>query len=297
MGEAELARNNCDSELRAYERLADVFAHLLDQHTLEGMLRTFADAVEELVPCSGLVVYERDEADDELRAVLTRGSSNDDALRVPLVVRGRVTGALSIHREGTGEQFSDSELEFVARFADAAALVLDNARVRVRLAQLAQTDDLTGALNRRGFFEAAERELARATRDTTDTALLVVDVDDLKGVNDRHGHSLGDALLAQVAQTISSRIRRGDIVGRLGGDEFAVVLPGAGIDAAENLAHELENLLRQAVVETVSGIVVATASVGVAATDGRRSGVVRLLAQADVDMYRRKKKRKAERRR
>ena len=243
-----------------------------------------------------LVVFERDEAEDELRAVLSRGESSDDALRVPLVVRGRVTGALSIHREGKGDQFREDELEFVARFADAVALVLDNTRARARLAQLAQTDDLTGALNRRGFFEAAERELARATRDETDTALLVVDVDDLKGVNDRHGHSLGDALLAQVAQTIATRIRRGDIVGRLGGDEFAVVLPGAGMDAAEHLALELENLLRNAVVETLSGIVVATASVGVAATDGRRSGIVRLLAQADVDMYRRKKKRKASRR-
>ncbi len=149
-----------------------------------------------------------------------------------------------------------------------------------------------GALNRRGFFEAAERELARAGRDDTETALLVVDVDDLKGVNDRHGHSLGDALLAQVAQTLAGRTRRGDIVGRLGGDEFAVVLPGAGLEAAENLAQELENILRHAVVETLAGPVVATASVGVATTQGRRSGVVRLLARADVDMYRRKKKRK-----
>ena len=73
------------------------------------------------------------------------------------------------------------------------------------------------------------------------------------------------------------------------------MLPGAGLDAAENLAHELEHLLRNAVVETLSGPVVATASVGVAATDGRRTGVVRLLARADVDMYRRKKKRKSAR--
>src|SRR5204862_7408291 len=103
---------------------------------------------------------------------------------------------------------------------------------RARLAQLAQTDDLTGAMNRRGFFEAAERELARATRDGADTSLLVVDVDDLKTVNDRHGHSIGDALLIQVAQTLTRRTRRGDMVGRLGGGEVAVVIPGAGVGAA-----------------------------------------------------------------
>jgi diguanylate cyclase (GGDEF)-like protein len=295
MDEVQRVGNVNAVELRAYERIADVFARLLAEPTPEALLGAFADAIEQLVPSSGLVLLERNEAEDELTPVLMRGTRNDDALRVPLVAHGRVTGALSIHREGDDSEFRDEELEFIARFADAAALVLDNARARARLAQLAQTDDLTGALNRRGFFEAAERELARATREDTHTALLVVDVDDLKGVNDRHGHSLGDALLAQVAETLSSRTRRGDIVGRLGGDEFAVVLPGAGRDAAENLAHELEHLLRNAVIETLSGRIVATASVGVAATDGRRMGVVRLLARADVDMYRRKKRRKSSR--
>jgi len=295
MDEAQQVGNNNGVELRAYERIADVFVRLLGEQTPESLLRAFADAIEELVPCSGLVLFERNEAEDELTPVLERGEIGDDPLRVPLVAHGRVTGAVSIHREVDDVDLSDAEPEFIARFADAAALVLDNARARARLAQLAQTDDLTGALNRRGFFEAAERELARAMRDETETALLVVDVDDLKGVNDRHGHSLGDALLAQVAQTLSARTRRGDIVGRLGGDEFAVVLPGAGLDAAENLAQELEQLLGRAVVDTLSGPVVATASVGVAATDARRTGVVRLLAKADVDMYRRKKKRKSTR--
>ena len=73
------------------------------------------------------------------------------------------------------------------------------------------------------------------------------------------------------------------------------MLPGAGLDAAENLAQELEHILRHAVIETLAGPVVATASVGVAVTAGRRTGVVRLLARADVDMYRRKKKRKTRR--
>jgi diguanylate cyclase (GGDEF)-like protein len=209
-----------------------------------------------------------------------------------MVAHGSVNGSLTLFREETDRSFSDAEIRFVRRLADAAALALDSAKTRARLATLAQTDDLTGALNRRGFFEAAERELARATRDGSDTALLVVDVDELKRVNDRFGHSIGDALLIRVAETIMTRTRRGDIIGRLGGDEFAVVLPGAGIDAAENLAHELESLFHKSVIETDSGPLVPAASVGVAASEGRRTGVVRLLARADVDMYRRKRKRK-----
>jgi diguanylate cyclase (GGDEF)-like protein len=213
-------------------------------------------------------------------------------MTIPLVALGRIAGSLSVFR--AGPPFTEAEHRFVGRFADAAGLVLDSARTRAKLSQLAQTDDLTGMLNRRGFFDAAERELARASRESVDTALLVVDVDDLKRVNDRHGHSVGDELLARVAATISARTRRGDIIGRLGGDEFAVVLPGATQESAANLAEELESLLANAAVDSVTGKVRATASVGVAATGGTRASVVRLLARADVDMYRKKRKRKSE---
>lgn len=282
-----------EQELHAYERLAGLFASLLSEQTLESLLTTLGDAVESLVPCSGLILSELNEADRTMVPLVSRGSHlGGEVLKAAMVAHGSVNGSLSLFREEGDRPFSDAEIRFVRRLADAAALALDSAKTRARLAQLAQTDDLTGALNRRGFFEAAERELARATRDGGETALLVVDVDDLKTVNDRYGHSIGDALLVQVAHTLGGRTRRGDIVGRLGGDEFAVVLPGAGIEAAENLAHELESLLHHSVIETDAGRLTPAASVGVAATDGERTGVVRLLARADVDMYRRKRKRK-----
>ena len=294
LGEAKPDVDSSELELLAYERLAGLFASLLSEETLESLLTTLADAVEELVPCSGLVLSELNEANRTLVPLVSRGSQlGPTVLKAAMVAHGSVNGSLSLFRDEQNLPFSDAEIRFIRRLADAAALALDSAKTRARLAQLAQTDDLTGALNRRGFFEAAERELARATREGAETALLVVDVDDLKTVNDRYGHSLGDALLVRVAQTLAARSRRGDIIGRLGGDEFAVVLPGAGLDAAENLAHELENLLHNAVIETDEGSLVADASVGVAASDGRRTGVVRLLARADVDMYRRKRKRKA----
>ena len=295
MGETKREVHSSELELHAYERLAGLFASLLSEQTLESLLATLADAVVELVPCSGLVLSELNEADHTLVPLVSRGSQlGTEVLSAALVAHGSVNGSLSLFREEREAPFSDAEIRFIRRLADATALALDSAKTRARLAQLAQTDELTGALNRRGFFEAAERELARATRDGAETALLVVDVDDLKSVNDRYGHSLGDALLIRVAQTLAARTRRGDIVGRLGGDEFAVVLPGAGLDSAEHLAHELENLLHNAVIETDGESLVADASVGVAATDGRRAGVVRLLARADVDMYRRKRRRKAQ---
>jgi diguanylate cyclase (GGDEF)-like protein len=290
LGEFDVAVDYSEQELVAYSRLAGFFAQLLAGQTPEALAETIADAVSGLVPCAGLIVHELSEAKGQLTPLARYGDLDGDPLTIPLVAHGRIVGSLSVYRPGA--PFTDPEVRFVGRFADAAALALDNARSRARLSQLAQTDDLTGSLNRRGFFEAAERELARAGREGGETALLVVDVDDLKRVNDHLGHSYGDAVLAGVAETLRARTRRGDIIGRLGGDEFAVMLPGAGPHAAEHLADELQHLLSAATIDGPDGPVVSTASVGYASTDGARTGMVRLLARADVDMYRKKRRRK-----
>jgi diguanylate cyclase (GGDEF)-like protein len=292
LADTELERQS-ELDLVAYARLSGFFAQLLAGETPEALAETVAVAVRGLVPCSGVVVQHLNDATGALVPLASSGDAyGDESMTIPLVALGRVGGSLSVYRDGL--PFSDAEVRFVGRFADAAGLVLESARTRAKLSQLAQTDDLTGMLNRRGFFDAAERELARAAREGGDTALLVIDVDDLKHVNDRHGHSVGDELLARVAQTLAARTRRGDIIGRLGGDEFAVVLPGATIESAANLAEELEHLFANADVEGAGGPVFVTASVGVAATGGTRTGIVRLLARADVDMYRKKRKRKGE---
>jgi diguanylate cyclase (GGDEF)-like protein len=292
LGDTELERQS-ELDLVAYARLSGFFAQLLAGETPEALAETVAGAVRGLVPCSGVVVQDLNEATGALVPLALSGDAyGAESMTIPLVALGRVGGSLSVFRNGP--PFTDAEVRFVGRFADAAGLVLESTRTRAKLSQLAQTDDLTGMLNRRGFFDAAERELARAGREGGDTALLVVDVDDLKHVNDRHGHSVGDELLARVAQTLATRTRRGDIIGRLGGDEFAVVLPGATVEAAANLAEELEHLFSTAAVEGAAAPVTVTASVGVAGTGGARTGIVRLLARADVDMYRKKRKRKGE---
>jgi diguanylate cyclase (GGDEF)-like protein len=291
--DTELAERQSELDLVAYARLSGFFAQLLAGETPEALAETIAGAVRGLVPCAGVVVQHLNEATGGLVPLATAGETHGAAsMTIPLVAFGRIGGSLGVFRDAPA--FTDAEVRFVGRFADAASLVLESARTRAKLSQLAQTDDLTGMLNRRGFFDAAERELARAGREGGDTALLVIDVDDLKRVNDRHGHSVGDELLQRVAQTIAARTRRGDIIGRLGGDEFAVVLPGAAVEAAANLAEELEHLVANGAVEAPTGRVTATASVGVAGSDGARTGIVRLLARADVDMYRKKRKRKGE---
>lgn len=105
--------------------------------------------------------------------------------------------------------------------------------------RLAAQDELTGIANRRSIIAALERDVARSLRTREPLALMMVDVDHFKQVNDRHGHLAGDAVLRHVAEVLQQRVRAQDIVGRYGGEEFLVVLPDTGLDGARNLALQL----------------------------------------------------------
>jgi len=150
----------------------------------------------------------------------------------------------------------------------------------LRLAHLAEHDELTGAANRRGVMRALERQLARAAGDGERGALLVLDLDGFKAVNDRLGHAAGDDLLVAVCHALRSRLREADLVGRLGGDEFAVLLPNATTEGARAIASVLLN----AVARVAGGAV--TASCGIAVYgEGPAVGAADLLAEADAAMY------------
>jgi diguanylate cyclase (GGDEF)-like protein len=109
--------------------------------------------------------------------------------------------------------------------------------------EAALTDPLTGVLNRRGFIEAAERELARAERYGRSFALAYVDVRGLKAVNDSHGHRAGDELLRHAAQLLKQSARADDVVGRLGGDELALLLAEQTSEGAAALADRIHQQL------------------------------------------------------
>jgi diguanylate cyclase (GGDEF)-like protein len=109
-------------------------------------------------------------------------------------------------------------------------------RQRDELSELSRTDPLTGCLNRRGFSERLDAELLRAGRDSGQVALIQLDLNGFKAVNDQHGHAAGDELLRWVGSTLQALLRGSDATGRLGGDEFALLLPGVGADEARTIA-------------------------------------------------------------
>jgi diguanylate cyclase (GGDEF)-like protein len=178
--------------------------------------------------------------------------------------------------------------------AEVARLEAELAALRARVAELetrAERDPLTAVLNRRGF----ERELARARsyveRYGGNAALIYLDLDGFKPVNDRHGHAAGDAVLKAVAAALVAAVRASDSVARLGGDEFAVLLWNLSAPAAQNKAAALERLIAATTVAWDAGRLSVGASSGVAELAQDRD-IGDILARADAEMYARKRERK-----
>jgi diguanylate cyclase (GGDEF)-like protein/PAS domain S-box-containing protein len=158
-----------------------------------------------------------------------------------------------------------------------------------RLWHLANNDALTGLFNRRRFLEELKRELAVARRSGTRGAVLMLDLDHFKDINDSLGHMAGDALLPRIAEALRARLRVTDTLARIGGDEFAIVLPACSQENATSIAADLLEALNAAVVHISGRDRRVTASIGVAPFGFRdQHSADSILVEADLAMYRAK---------
>ena len=152
------------------------------------------------------------------------------------------------------------------------------------LARLALTDPLTGLANRRAVEERLRAEIARCARYGGQLAVIVVDVDDLKLVNDRRGHLCGDELLRGIGRRIEGSLRTTDFIGRWGGDEFVVLCPEADVEGTRSVADKLKDAVAGQQFELRDGAIEATVSVGWA-VGGQSGDASSLLAAADAGLY------------
>jgi diguanylate cyclase (GGDEF)-like protein len=150
-----------------------------------------------------------------------------------------------------------------------AALWYQKRRHAGRLHQLAMHDELTGLMNRRAVMSCVNEEASSSLRTSTPLAVLIVDVDYFKRINDAHGHGVGDEVLRELANRLRSAVRQGDHVGRLGGEEFGVVLPRSTIDAALRIADRMRLHIGQQPFATSAGPLKVTVSIGLAGNDAR----------------------------
>ena len=207
--------------------------------------------------------------------------------------------------EGCGEYrivFSDGSVHW--RFSSATPRKMDDGSIlwygyaddidarkalEAELVKQATTDALTGLQNRRSFFTNAERELARIRRGkTVPGALIMIDLDHFKRINDTYGHGIGDEVLRQLARTLEHTLRVSDHAGRLGGEEFAVLLPDTSEEQGMLLAERLRASIAESAVTTPTGDIFFTASMGLTVLDGTDSDINTALTRADDALYRAK---------
>jgi diguanylate cyclase (GGDEF)-like protein len=211
-------------------------------------------------------------------------AEDESLIVVPLVGEGDVVGTLNVGRMGgTESHFDSADFEIAQLFASQASIALLNAEAHRAVSTRAETDSLTGLHNRRAFEEHFPALLADPRAQPL--TLLMLDLDGFKAFNDGHGHPAGDALLREVAQSISAAVRAGDRVYRHGGDEFAVLLPATAPAVGARVAERIRAAITM--LDAGAGTRV-TASVGAASNPDDATTCNGLVAAVDAALYRAK---------
>ena len=208
----------------------------------------------------------------------------ESLLLAPLIAGERKLGIINCYRLGVG-RFSDDELKAASLFAHIAAAAWHNAQLYAELREAAVTDPLTGLYNNRWLRDAGERDLASVARDHTSLALLLLDIDHFKTVNDSSGHAAGDLVLQRVATRLRGSVRTEDAVVRYGGEEFVVLLRRCGAAEAVTIAEALRTAVRQVALPADCPLEQLTVSIGIAAYPEDGTDLDQLLGAADRAMY------------
>src|SRR5436190_11749660 len=240
------------------------------------------------------LVNARPSTDFEAAGLPPDSTTLQSALVCPLLFNERFIGTISVYHSAASV-YTDDHRRLLDRISEQAAAVIYNSIVFEQTQEDSLTDPLTALPNTRFMFMHLTRELARAERLKSEVALLVMDLDDFKAINDSYGHNVGDRALREVALVLRHAIRPYDVCVRYAGDEFIVVLSGCSVEEAERKRLELQRAVDGALFEPLPGLNRRLAvSIGAAVFPHDGDSYETLLAHADSRMYRDKTRRKAE---
>lgn len=161
-------------------------------------------------------------------------------------------------------------------------------RLNEQLYELATTDSMTQLFNRRHFIESAQRQIIQLQRTGADGAMLMIDIDDFKGVNDSFGHAMGDECIANVASILKDNLREYDLVGRVGGEEYAMLLSQCELDRASQIAERLREKIADMSVSHQQDTINITISIGLTMIQKGENEIDKALQTADIALYKAK---------
>ncbi len=207
-------------------------------------------------------------------------------LAVPLRSMGAVVGVLALYDRIDGQTYDAADEGALRTLAGQTAIALDNVHLHNEAQRLSTTDPLTGLWNFRYLSMSLAREIERSTRFDRPLAVLMLDLDHFKSVNDRYGHARGDSVLRELGNRVQEQIREVDTFARYGGEEFVVVLPETDVEGAEQLAERICDAIRSEPFRTEGEPdLMVTVSIGGAAFPDNGNTPALLMRAADLALY------------
>jgi diguanylate cyclase (GGDEF)-like protein len=272
---------------------------LLDRMTTGGTfgerLRIIEEKVFEEIIGDGLSPILANEGVERFASLLPEGTRDlpGSLAVVPLTYEGRAIGSLNLGDESPERYAPGMEVSLLRQLAVKVSICLANVMAHERLAMLAFRDPLTDLLNRRVMEQVLRREFDRARRYATELAVVFLDIDQFKGINDRYGHDTGDEVLKWVGNRLLAMSRQSDVVARFAGDEFVVILPNTGADRAYRFVDRLQTFFLSTHLAHAGSVIPVSVSCGIATVaDAGITDAVALLKKADERLYQSKNSKK-----
>jgi len=225
---------------------------------------------KELILVGDIETHKRPMIRKSQRAYAGNYKTNNCAI-VPLICQERVVGVLNLADKIQGDSFGCEDIALIELFSQLVGASIGNIKLFEKIQRQATRDGLTGLVNHKTFYEILEKELWRTRRYGGQISLIMVDIDNLKKINDSYGHRVGDKVIKQISRKIKECIRQIDTAARYGGDEFAVILPNTSLADAVVVAERMVDAVTHSPITWKKEQIALSISVGLGQYDADTS--------------------------